>query len=232
MIPRDRRLAALDEAAGRGHVSGGEDRARIDAQFGPVGQRNRRRIAGAALPEQVGEIAADMDLQVGLDPATGGFVEGGEAAIAWDHLLLQGEYFHYTIDRPTPLPNLNFNGGYAQASWSIGGKRVYNPAQGAWTGVIPDAPLTWNGGGWGAVELAARYSIVDLNSGNPAACAGTCLIGGKQTTYGIGINYYPNYNMRFMLDWEHGTIAKPGIGAASATGAKFDWIAARTQLQF
>ena len=198
--------------------------------FRPRGSGNAATITLSDRPEL--RIDPSVLLTTGAIPSTGGFVEGGEAAVAWDHLFVQGEYYHYSVDRTAPLTNLSFNGGYGQASWTFGGKRVYNPAQGAWTGVVPDAPLAWNGSGWGALEVGVRYSIVDLNSGNPLACAGTCLIGGEQTTYGIGINYYPNYNMRFMFDYEHGNLNKPGVGAALPTGAKFDWIAARAQIQF
>ncbi len=56
---------------------------------------------------------------------------GGELAGQYDHFFAQGEYYDYMISRYTSaaLPNaadLNFDGGYAQASWSIGGKRKYN----------------------------------------------------------------------------------------------------------
>jgi phosphate-selective porin OprO/OprP len=65
---------------------------------------------------------------------------------------------------PRPGPTLNFNGGYVEASYTFGGKRVYDPARGTYTGVIPTAPLAPGYNGWGALEVAGRFSIVDLNS--------------------------------------------------------------------
>ncbi|MGB6237441.1 MAG: porin, partial [Bradyrhizobium sp.] len=57
--------------------------------------------------------------------------------------------------------------------------------------------------------------------------------GGKETSYGIGLNWYPNLNMKFMLDYEHVVIDNPQFfGGPNYRGATVDWIAARTQLVF
>jgi phosphate-selective porin OprO/OprP len=146
-----------------------------------------------------------------------------------------------------PGPVLNFNGGYVEASYSFGGKRVYDPTRGAYTGVIPEVALAPASGGWGAVEVAGRFSIVDLNSpylttatlGSAYTAPGvftggtTTYGGGEQTSYGVGLNWYPNLNMKFMLDYEHVIVDNPQVfGGANYRGATIDWIAGRTQLVF
>jgi phosphate-selective porin OprO/OprP len=77
-----------------------------------------------------------------------------------------------------------------------------------------------------------------MNDGAPGASCGAAapfvtICGGRQTVYSIGLNYYPNYNMKFMLDYEHGDIYIPSfIGGPNTKGATLDAIAARTQIMF
>jgi len=199
-------------------------------------------------------------LNTGNIPASGGQVYGVEVAASYYNFFAQGEYYHYVIDTRAgvpalpgnlqgggPGPTLNFDGGYLQASYSIGGTRHYDATRGAYTGVIPEMPMAPGSAGWGALELAGRYTIVNLNSPDlttavlgpaysaPGVFTGgtTTYGGGKETTYGIGLNWYPNNNMKFMLDYEHVVVDNPQFfNGANYRGATIDWIAARSQLVF
>ncbi len=199
-------------------------------------------------------------LNTGNIPASGGQVYGVEVAASYNNFFAQGEYYHYVIDTRAgvpalpgnlqggvPGPTLNFDGGYLQASYSIGGTRHYDPTRGAYTGVIPETPMAWGTAGWGALELAGRYTIVDLNSpylttavlgpaySAPGVFTGgtTTYGGGKETTYGVGLNWYPNNNMKFMLDYEHVVVDNPQFfNGTNYRGASIDWIAARSQIVF
>jgi phosphate-selective porin OprO and OprP len=174
-------------------------------------------------------------------------VLGFEFAGAVGHLYAQAEFYHYMVSQylaagETLAPTLDFNGGYAEVSYSFGGTRHYLPSSGAYTGVIPEQPLSFNGGGWGALEIAARYSAIDLNDDSPGyghllrSTGG--VEGGYQQTWSIGLNYYPNYNMRFMLDFLHVNVTNrllPNTTTGALTlngGISFNAIAARTQLNF
>ena len=199
-------------------------------------------------------------LNTGNIPASGGQVFGAEVAASYYNFFAEGEYYHYVIESRASVPALpgnlqggvagpalNFDGGYAQASYSIGGTRHYDPTRGAYTGVIPEAPLAPGTAGWGALEFAARYTIINLN--NPSLTAATlgpafsapgvftggttAYGGGKETTYGVGLNWYPNNNMKFMLDYEHVVVDNPQFfGGPNYRGATIDWIAARSQIVF
>ena len=199
-------------------------------------------------------------LNTGNIPASGGQVYGAEVAASYNNFFAQGEYYHYVIQSRAgvpalpgnlqggvPGPTLNFDGGYVQASYSIGGTRHYDPTRGAYTGVIPEVPMSPGSPGWGALELAARYTIIDLNSpylttatlgpaySAPGVFTGgtTTYGGGKETSYGVGLNWYPNNNMKFMLDYEHLVINNPQFfNGANYRGASIDWIAARSQIVF
>ncbi len=191
-------------------------------------------------------------------PARDAQVFGAEAAASYGPAFIQGEYYHYIVDTMygttpvavstitggggltggTPGPAADFNGGYVEASYSFGGQRQYRPASGAYTGVIPEKPLAYGTDGFGAVELAGRFSIVDLNSGGlqqlvKAGTGYTAYTGSEQTSYGVGINWYPNTNMKIMLDYEHVIVSNPAtFGGPSVTGATIDWIASRVQFAF
>ncbi len=149
-----------------------------------------------------------------------GTVIGPELAGTYHNFYAQGEYYNYNVNR-TGTSNLSFNGGYAQASYSIGGRRHYKPGAGAYSGVIPDHDFSLKTGGMGAFELAARYSYLDLNSNN--------VYGGKLNGYGVGINWYPNRHMRFMIDYTNANITDQ---SASLTSHHDQSLAARAQFEF
>jgi phosphate-selective porin OprO and OprP len=139
------------------------------------------------------------------------------------------------------LPNLDFSGGYAEAAWSLTGEtHPYNPATAAYGSLIPDHPVLLfggEGGGYGAWELAARYSYINLNDlftpGIPTALSNG-VAGGAQTVYTVGLNWYVNRNVRLTFNYLHGTEDKFSGTAATPTdiGAKFDALAMRTQVSF
>jgi phosphate-selective porin OprO and OprP len=165
-------------------------------------------------------------------------VYGVEAAGTYGPLFFQGEYFWYNVDRgaatglpPIGAPSLQFQGGYAQASYVLTGEtHKYNAAAAAYLGVVPEHPFSLADGGWGAWEIGGRVSTMDLNNqlGTPTGIAG-----GDQTIYTVGLNWYVNRNVRFMFDYLHGNIVRqisptnPGDA-----GSKFDAFAMRTQVAF
>ncbi|HEY1505085.1 MAG TPA: porin [Stellaceae bacterium] len=178
------------------------------------------------------------------NPVTGAHVVGAELAGGFGPLFAQAEYFHYGVDRQG-LSTADFDGGYLQASYTLTGEhRKYNPATGAYTGISPDHPFDlthFTEGAWGALELGARYSIVDLNSnyssGQVTSASSNAVAGGRQQVFTIGANWYVNNNIRFMLDYLHGKIDKPegtaGVAGAplgSNVGLSYNAIALRTQV--
>jgi phosphate-selective porin OprO/OprP len=169
---------------------------------------------------------------------SGAQVYSVEAAATYGPLIVQGEYFWYNIDRgantsvvPTGLPSLKFQGGYAQAGYVLTGEgRTYNAATAAYNGVKPAHPFSLDGGGWGAWEIAARFSTIDLNDQLATANG---IAGGRQNVYTLALNWYVNGNVRFMLDYLHGDISKQASATSSANiGSKFDAVAMRTQFAF
>ncbi len=191
-------------------------------------------------------------LNTGGIPTSNANVMGAETAGNWGPLYVQGEYFRYAIAQfaggtnPTDglanlaSPTLNFDGGYVEGSYSLGGTRQYIPATGAYSGVIPVEPFDLRTGGWGALELAARYSTVNLNDGLRAGIAPHLtggVNGGDQQSYDVGLNWYPNINMKFMVDYSHVSVNKrkpTTMGAVPIIpdGAGIDAVALRAQFTY
>jgi phosphate-selective porin OprO/OprP len=133
-------------------------------------------------------------------------VLGLEFGANWKQLYLQGEHFWYDVSRAASanLPNPSFTGYYLEGSWMLSGEsRRYNATTGSFQGPRPRVPFS-SQGGFGAWELAARYSRMDLNfeEGLPgtAAAAGS-VRGGDQQIWAFGVNWYPNPNVKVMLDY-------------------------------
>ena len=187
-------------------------------------------------------------LGTATNPITGAAVYGVEGAAAWRNLFVQGEYYHIDLDRQGLASN-GFDGGYVEGSWTITGEhRNYRPGEGAYSGIIPQRAFQpWaDNYGIGAWELAFRYSTINLNSkfipGVVPVATSSAVGGGTQTVYAVGLNWYPNANMRFMFDYLHGDISKKfsttaggGIGGTplgTSVGGSFDALAMRTQFAF
>ena len=158
---------------------------------------------------------------------------GVETAGNWGSLYGQAGYYGFEIDRSQAAlattsgtqivqPSADhFSGWYAQATWLLTGEeRVYNPSTGAFTSPKVTEPFNFHNGTWGAFEVAARYSDLNLNDhvndpsnvvvANAAgAPAGThtydfynTVRGGDQRIATLGLNWYPNNVIKFGFNYE------------------------------
>jgi phosphate-selective porin OprO/OprP len=184
-------------------------------------------------------------LNTGAIPAKNAGAYGVEAAAGYDSFFFQGEYYRLFVDQsglsPTaPKPELTFDGGYAEASWTLTGEsRRYIPAAGAYSGIVPAHPFSLRTGGWGALEVALRYSYLNLNDHNQPGVAPTVtggIFGGRATGYAVGLNWYPINNVRFMLNYIHDDVNKrpvaAGPGGTTSGGVRMDAVALRSQVAF
>ncbi len=175
-------------------------------------------------------------------PIDGGYVLDLETAATWRNLFWQGEYYHYDVGRQG-LPSAGFDGAYGQVAWTLTGEsRRYNPQAGAYYRIFPKHAFSLKDGGFGAVEVAARVSYVDLDSRFDPQIAlakdPSAIDGGRQTGVSLGLNWYPNDLLRFMLDYNHVDYIKAngaavtGAPLGAAVGAKADSLALRGQVVF
>ena len=95
-------------------------------------------------------------------------------------------------------------GWYAQAGYVAGGARRYDMREGTWSGVAAADAVTT--GGRGAVELALRYSTVDLGepvNATDARPAGDTGHAGRQSNVTAGVNWYLTGRSRLMFNAIH-----------------------------
>lgn len=173
-----------------------------------------------------GAIAADHGWQYGL-----------ETAVEWNNLYTQAGYFRYGADLRTGTGAYGFSGWYGMATYILTGEsKPYMPATGSFGNPKPRIPFSFNGGGWGAWELAARFS--DLNLNDRAGFVGSALPagglrGGDQKIWTLGINWYPVSAIKFSLQYENIDINRIGTkGSVSNTnvGQSLNTLALRTQV--
>jgi phosphate-selective porin OprO/OprP len=162
-----------------------------------------------------------------------------EAAATYDNLLAQGGYFKYGIDQRgvTTLRGQGFSGWYAEGSWVLTGEaRGWAASTGSFTSPKPRENFSLAGGGWGAFELAGRYSDLNLNDNVGLVGATTPaggIRGGEQRIGTLGLNWYPNTALKFTLQAQNTQINH--INAAAPFGSQdqnFNTLAFRTQVAF
>ena len=165
-------------------------------------------------------------------------IYGAELAVAHGPLSLQAEYLatHYDRNAAAILEanaagnyapggaKLDFDGYYVYGTWYLTGEsraKAYqvNGLNPATFGPI-DIKNRLSAGGFGAWELAARFSAINLNNGpyagaafsnllvttqgNSAAnmlVANSGVLGGREENMTLGVNWYPDPGVRVMANW-------------------------------
>jgi phosphate-selective porin OprO/OprP len=204
---------------------------------------------------------------VSCTAATHAWTYGFEGGANFQNFYVAGEYYKYGIERDfayyatrgaavlpgaavTALRNMGnptFDGWYVEGSWVITGEpKAYsasNPSNNyaVWDNPRVVTPFSFDGHSWGAWELAARYSVLNLNwnagsSANLAVPFGG-IRGGDQNIWTIGLNWYLNNNVRTVLDYMNVDVTRQtqnavAVGKPNQLGQKFNVVAARLQFQF
>ena len=172
--------------------------------------------------------------------------EGVEFAAQWRSLLFQSEYDHFHVQRlAAGVGNPHFNGYYFEGSWVVTGEaRRYNVGNAAFD--APPVNHAFGKDGFGAVELTARYSDMDLNY--HAGAVGTApaidaIRGGESQVWAVGVNWYLNPYVRIALEGQDvrvlrlspDPIANTGLyqtPLGAGIGSHFNAVAVRTQIGF
>ncbi|MBD3348432.1 MAG: hypothetical protein GF400_04455 [Candidatus Eisenbacteria bacterium] len=146
---------------------------------------------------------------------------GAEVGAVFGPAHFAGEYVAAIVSGPDDSLSASVEGSeyeaalsgyYVQAGYFLTGEsRTYKA--GKWGRVAPRGDFLADGGS-GAVELAVRYSSLDLNDGDSG------IVGGALQDVTVGLNWYLHANARLMLNqvWATARDAEDGkIGSATAT---------------
>lgn len=143
---------------------------------------------------------------------------GLEAAYRHGPVLIQAEYIRTEVERFGAARPLSFQGGYVEASVVLNGEGrryaltpEYGTTYAIFSGVrVGDAERVSNGG-FGVFEFAARFSAIDLDDGP--------VRGGIERDVSVGLNWYPDRNVRLMADYVRSHAAPSAIAGGRTIDA-------------
>lgn len=168
-----------------------------------------------------------------LDDVYSHNIVGAEAAFACGSFHAGGEYFWCNAERPEANTALTFGGGYVYAGYFLTGEhRPYNRQRGTWDRIKPhqnfflveqcDDSIAR---GWGAWEVAARYSYCDLTDTNVV----DPVFGGVGRNVTFGLNWHLNPYTKVQFNYVIGHIDQrtdedlSGDFTGFATRLHIDW---------
>jgi phosphate-selective porin OprO/OprP len=125
--------------------------------------------------------------------------------------MLGFEYLGTDVD--APLSGDPFlSGYYLTGTWALTGEmRDYRKRSGTFNPLPVARPVSQ--GGWGAVELAFRYSNTDLNDG--------ALEGGEMDIYSLGVNWWFTRSTHLSMNYRHISLDRAALqGDSSGLNAR------------
>ncbi|WP_119679612.1 OprO/OprP family phosphate-selective porin [Indioceanicola profundi] len=159
------------------------------------------------------------------------YAYGADLAFTYQSFWAGAEYYRFGAETDNAVATAatpvdpEYSGWYAAAGYVLTGERR-GYRDGAWRGVTPAWPAGQNG--VGAVELVARYSVVDLSDVGAFGSLNQGGLNGEETIWTFGVNWYANSAIRFMLNYLMIENDRPG----ALPDVETDAVGARVQFQF
>jgi phosphate-selective porin OprO/OprP len=156
---------------------------------------------------------------------------GLEGALNFGPLQFVSEYQNIWLDRDGGS-DLNFNGAYAQVSYFLTGEHMpWERDSGTLGRIKPFEDFflvrTCDGGlgrGWGAWQVAARWSYADLNDDD--------ILGGEGESLTLGLNWYWTENARMQFNYIIGEIDNNAVTRGVPLSGDYEIIGARFMVDF
>jgi len=140
-----------------------------------------------------------------------------EGGLVLGSFYMQSEAI-YAVVNQTGGPTASFSGAYAYAGYFLTGEvRPYNRKNGVFGRVKPLRNFGLSG--LGALELAGRWSYIDLNDEN--------ISGGRMNDVTAGLNWYLNPRTKFQFNYTHAFLNQTAFGNSDA-----DLLVMRGQIDF
>lgn len=136
----------------------------------------------------------------------------------------------YVVSRQEVANGVN-TGTFSNRGWLVQGSYVLTGENASYGAVTPAKPFQYGSGNWGAFELAARISQLDIDGdifANGFANAAASV--SEATSYGLGLNWYLNRNVKAVLNYEHTRF--DGGAAGGADRASENAVFSRLQFAF
>ncbi len=146
---------------------------------------------------------------------------GGELAGKFGPFYAEAEYMLTTVLRRADKEDAEFAGGYAMVGWFITGEsRPYDIEEAEFGKPVPSSE-------YGALEVALRYSHLDLTDED------ALIYGGMANNYAVALNWYPNNNIRLMINYIMVENSEYADGGGDYEGEdNFSFVTARVLVNF
>jgi phosphate-selective porin OprO/OprP len=157
----------------------------------------------------------DQWIGTGEIPSDGSHLLGIELAGVWKPISFQAELLSSWVSQSAG-PTLNFWGAYGQLSYFLTGEqRHYLETRRVFGRVRLNQDFSLRNRTWGAFELAARYSYLDLDDG--------AIRGGRLSDITFGVNWYFQSNLRVMFNYTRARLNGADNGNIVGTRFQIDY---------
>ena len=145
---------------------------------------------------------------VGTNAGTANFVADGEhwriapqAYYYWGPLGLFGEYVisDQRVRRNEPAATF---GRIRNTAWQVAASYILTGEENSWKALTPRRSFNPGAGTWGAWEIAARFGQLDVDNDAFPLFANPDTSATKATSWGAGVNWHLNRNVKLNLDYE------------------------------
>jgi phosphate-selective porin OprO/OprP len=190
-----------------------------------IGANANGLVGTSGQPVPGGHDGTPFFVETGNLDVTGYNVLGTELLWVLGPLSVQSEGMVCFVDQGQARPSAVLAGAYAQVGWFLTGEhRPYDRKSGAIDRVVPDRNFWFCRGcgsaaGWGAWELAARWSWLDLDDNN--------IRGGEITDATVGVNWFWNPYTKIVFNYIRGMPEGRGFPRSST-----DMFGLRAQIDF
>ncbi len=202
--------------------------AKTTPEFGPLGSPETPQPFGQAFA------ATPVFVDTGKYRASNFSMYGLETVYQAGATSIQAEWMGTVVE--SPVGPIFYHGAYAQIAYRLTGEhRVYYKKMGAFGNPVPFTNFIAlkPGGivGWGAWEVAFRWSYVDLR--NPANLTPFYLSGTNAAGNGllndstVGMSWFMNENLKMQFNWIHAMLDNTAKGFSTA-----DLFVTRMQVSF
>lgn len=157
---------------------------------------------------------------------------GLETVINVGALQFVGEYQSVWVNRDFGGEDVNFNGGYCYVSYFLTGEHMpWDRKSGTLARIVPFQNF-WmvnrcdgcRESGWGAWQIAARYSKADYSDEN--------IFGGVGESFTFGLNWYWNANARMQFNYINGKINDRTVDGTPDVFGDYDIYGVRWMVDF
>ena len=158
------------------------------------------------------------------NPASGGVVASGthwrlspQAYYYYGPFGLLGEYVisDQGIKNSATLKTADLE----NTAWDIAAGWVLTGEDATFNGVTPRHPFDPRNGGWGALQLVARYAELDVDKAAFPAFANPATSASEAHAWAVGLNWYLNKNIRVNTSFSRTTFTGGGGAGASVPAA-------------